>query len=515
MCGLLQLSDDLLLLIFLEHCDRVSAFSIGLTCRKLVDLIHGEFYRKAVQHDPASVVGWAVQRGTVATLDRLSYHLPPGQLLGLDARLETLMSPVSWGDWKRYPNGNMYKYFSQTNYVGGIFEEGLVDLDGVLLNRKKASNCPSILRQHSLSGWTPLHIAALFGNSDMVEYLITKKGMSIENRDLLHDGRGPRGTRTVMFYAAVSENSGKILPCMIRLGADINQKVGNSHMSVLAYLCDARCYRQALVLLRAGAKADFKTVHRRTLLHLCVHSHNYATTSWSKQDLVELIQALITEGDVDPNAKDRTGNTFLHLAAQNDCQVFICAFEALASLMNPIPYPPVVACSAQADHGGNGNSGPLLKIAFDVDAQNARGETVLMIACDKTSLTDYLYDRGLFYAGNGCTQPVLRRLPAIQVFLEALRPSMGLKDAQGRRVTDRICRVGKRGAPHKHPNSVKHHLEAYIRSYLQFPVSPDTPDYWAESSSGNNDDDSHNSSEKIKKAPISWEQMKINGVWHC
>ncbi|KAK8108899.1 ankyrin repeat-containing domain protein [Apiospora sp. TS-2023a] len=507
MCGLLQLSDDLLLLIFLEHCDHLSAFSVGLTCRKLVDLIHGEFYRKAAQHDPASVVGWAVQRGTVATLDRLSYHLPPGQTLGLDARLETLMSPVCWGDWKRYPNGNMYKYFTQTDYVGGIFEEGLVDLDGVLLNRKKCSSCTSILQQHSLSGWTPLHIAALFGNPDMVEYLVTKKGMSIGDRDLMHDGQGPRGTRTVTFYAAVSEKSDAILPCMIRLGANVNQKVGNSHMTLLAYLCDVRCYRQALVLLRAGAKADFKTVHRRTLLHLCVHSHNYATTNWSKQDLVELIQALITEGAVDPNAKDRTGNTFLHLAAQNDCQVFICAFEALASLMNPNPYPPVVACGAQADHGG-----PLLKIAFDVDAQNARGETVLMIACDKTSLTDYLYDRALPYAGNGSLQPVLRRVPAIQVFLEALRPSTGLKDAQGRRVTDRICRVGKRGAPHKHRNSVKHHLEAYIRSYLQFPASPDTLDYRAGSTSGNNDNDSSNSSEKTKKAPISWEQLKINGV---
>lgn len=258
---------------------------------------------------------------------------------------------------------------------------------------------------------------------------------------------------------------------MIRLGVDVNQKVGNSHMNLLAYLCDVRCYRQALGLLRAGAKADFKTAHRKTLLHLCVHPHNNATTGWSKQDLVELIQALIVEGGVDPNSKDRTGNTFLHLAVQNQCLVFICAFEALASLLN---------------QRYDNNSGCLNKaVAFDVDAQNGRGETVLMIACDRPSHADYLYDSAP-HAGDSEGRPVTHLRSPLQVFLEALRPNTGLKDAQGRRVTDRIFRVGKRGSPPRHPNPIKPHLEAYIRSYLQFPVSLKGSDDWPEllSSSG-------------------------------
>ncbi|KAK7918429.1 hypothetical protein PG985_010303 [Apiospora marii] len=375
----------------------------------------------------------------------------------------------------------MYKYFSQTNYAAGLFEEGLVDLDGVLLNRKKFSSCSSILRQHHLSGWTPLHIAALFGNSDMVEYLAITKGINIATRDR-YEGRGPRGPRSVMFYAAVSEKSDAVLPCMIRLGVDVNQKVGNSHMSLLAYLCDVRCYRQALNLLRAGAKADFKTAHRKTLLHLCVHSHNNATAGWSKQDLIGLIQALIVEGGVDPNAKDRTGNTFLHLAAHSQCLVFICAFEALASLLN---------------QRSDNNKCPLKKVvAFDVDAQNARGETVLMIACDKPSHADYLYDSAP-QTGDTCGRPAAHLRSPLQVFLEALRPNTGLKDAQGRRVTDRICRVGKRGSSPKHRNPIKPHLEAYIRSYLQFPVSLKCPDYWPKSVSSNGGNGSKSSVEKI------------------
>ncbi|KAK8076265.1 hypothetical protein PG994_003537 [Apiospora phragmitis] len=418
---LVQLSDDLLLLIFLEYCDRISAFTFGLTCRKLVDLVHGEFYRKASQHGPASVVSWAVQRGIVATLDRLSYHLAPGEPLELDTHSESLISPVSWSGWKRYPNGNMYRYFSRTDHAIGLLEEGLVDLNGVLLNRKQYSTTfGSALQQHNLSGWTPIHIAALFGNADMVEYL----------------GQGPR---TPIFYAEVSDEPDTILPRMVRLGADINQKVGSSQLSLLAYLCSARCYRLALSLLWAGAKASFKTTTRKTPLHLCANLHScanvyrYAKTSWTRQDLVNIIQALVIEGGVDPNTKDRAGNTFLHYAAKTGREIFVGAYEALASLIGlalaPASWGPPPHGNGTTTNGG----GP--KVVFDVDAQDGRGETVLMVACDMQSHVDYRADA------------LPRARAAIQVFLETLRPSTGLKDARGRRVTDRLCRrVGKKGS---------------------------------------------------------------------
>lgn len=560
---LLRLSDDLLLLIFSLYCNRISAFNLGLACKKLVDLIHGEFYREAAQNEQeiAAVVIWAAQRGTPATLERLSYHLPPNRSLGLDTHYNALISPVSWSEVKQYPNGKFYRYFSQMNYAKGQIEEGLVDLNGALWNGKRYSEQHSVILQHGLSGWTPIHIAALFGNADMVEYLLNR-GVPIGSQD--HSGV----PRDVMFYAAVSEQFDVIQPCMVSQPSLINQQVqkeidGGSPMPLLAYLCVSHCFRQARSLLQAGAKASYKTSQRKTLLHLCTqvctqqshHQYNFYRplgsswqtrhchlSRWTQKELTDLIRALIVEGGVDPNAKDRTGNTFLHHAAKNSGPYFASAYEALASLMNPSP----VAAPAS---GTLGRGGGLIKsnndkddcnIRFDVDAQNLRGETVLMLACDSGMAATYKYDSPLF-PGSQCT--------AMQVFLETLQPSMGLKDRRGSRVTDRICSVQKRKKkswnPGHHP--AKPYLLAYIQDYLQFPVSPPSfgphnrPKSFDNSkgSTSSNDGDRANgtdngeltgiSSFKIEMvrmlqqpslvfrggSPTGWKTKEIDGVMHC
>ncbi|KAK7990427.1 hypothetical protein PG990_014707 [Apiospora arundinis] len=494
---LVQLSDELLLLIFLKYCDRISAFEAGLACKRLVDVVHGEFYRKVAQNDEeiADIVMWTAQRGTLTTLERLSYHLPPGRSLRLNGHTNVLRSPVTWSEVKRYPNGNLYRYFSQIDYARGQIEEGLVDLNGDLWNGKRYSGHQSVVLKHGLGGWAPIHIAALFGNAEMVEYLVSR-GVSIDTQD--HS----KAPRSALFYSAVSERFAAVLPCVVRLGADINQKVprpkgrpieweagigGSSsvYMPLLACLCDKRCYQQALMLLRAGARANYKTSHRKTLLHLCTtHANNHATRfddntwfdhgNWTTRELAELIRALIVEGATGP--------------------FFAAACEALASLVSPYPAVPVLGLPGGGGGGytnnnnqgkSNKNSGSS-KIIFDADAQNRRGETVLMVACDRVITAVYKYEGPPFFASTNSSsggggdvkneQPAPAVRTAIKVFLEALRPSMELKDKKGFRVADRIFRVENRkkvppGADAwQHP--VRPYLLAYARGYLQFPVPP-------------------------------------------
>lgn len=75
---------------------------------------------------------------------------------------------------------------------------------------------PDLLESHSGDGWTPLHLAAFFGGSDLAEALL-KKGAEI-------DSRSTNSMQNTPLHAAVAGKRGEMVKFLLEHGADANAR---------------------------------------------------------------------------------------------------------------------------------------------------------------------------------------------------------------------------------------------------------------------------------------------------
>jgi ankyrin repeat protein len=75
---------------------------------------------------------------------------------------------------------------------------------------------PDLLESHSGDGWTPLHLAAFFGASDLAEALL-KKGAEI-------DSRSTNNMQNTPLHAAVAGKRGEMVKFLLEHGADANAR---------------------------------------------------------------------------------------------------------------------------------------------------------------------------------------------------------------------------------------------------------------------------------------------------
>ena len=88
---------------------------------------------------------------------------------------------------------------------------GKVQLVAELLGRDKAS-----LESHSSDGWTPLHMAAFFGQKSMAEVLI-EHGADVNSRST-------NAMKNTPLHAAVAGRGRDIVPVLLAHGAAVNAK---------------------------------------------------------------------------------------------------------------------------------------------------------------------------------------------------------------------------------------------------------------------------------------------------
>jgi len=150
------------------------------------------------------------------------------------------------------------------------------------------------LNARDVSGWTPLHEAALNGRFGIAELLI-KHGADLNARD--KDGNTPLHIAALNNYADVTE-------LLIKHGADLNAKNGDG--STPLHIAAHHGHVGIVVLLiKHGADLNARDVSGWTPLH-------YAAGA-GRADVVKLL----LEKGADPTIRSNNGKTPLDVARQN------------------------------------------------------------------------------------------------------------------------------------------------------------------------------------------------------
>ena len=129
-----------------------------------------------------------------------------------------------------------------------LFEASAVGLEDRTLEHLRRD--PALVNAYSHDGWTPLHLAAFFGNRD-VAALLLDHGADINARS-----RSERFARAnTPLHAAAANRQVAVAELLLERGADINAKDG-SGFTPLALAANSRSDLLMMLLLEKGARAD-------------------------------------------------------------------------------------------------------------------------------------------------------------------------------------------------------------------------------------------------------------------
>ncbi len=211
-------------------------------------------------------------------------------------------------------------------------------------------------------GYTPLHYAASQGNADTVKLLILLGANIHAETDF--------GETPLLLAAAGDEaetvevlaSEGASLDCMNKAGRTVWHFAIDAESSQLLETL-VHIYRSLRRV--SGGKIIFPV--GKTALHIAT----------LKED-IDKLQKLLDLG-ADPSAVDSNGNTFLHIAAKEDCTAVISVFlgQANVNAQNSVGN---TALHLAAHYGKIEAVNQLLK-RVQVDLKNDTDETALHVAC--------------------------------------------------------------------------------------------------------------------------------------
>ncbi|GAC1561180.1 MAG: ankyrin repeat domain-containing protein [Herpetosiphon sp.] len=150
----------------------------------------------------------AVTGGDCALVEQL-VTLEPALV---NARNEDGVSAILWS-----------AYLGRTDMVD-VFLEGGAELDvwtAAALGQRERLHAllqedTGLVRSYSADGWTPLHLAAFFGNLATCKYLLSQGAPCLAwSRNDMHNQP---------LHAAVASNQGKVVAELLAAGADVNSR---------------------------------------------------------------------------------------------------------------------------------------------------------------------------------------------------------------------------------------------------------------------------------------------------
>ncbi|RYP48885.1 hypothetical protein DL768_005309 [Monosporascus sp. mg162] len=148
-------------------------------------------------------------------------------------------------------------------------------------------------------GWTPLHIAAAFGNENVINYL-WEQGISIDAVDTTSPVEF-----TPLLYAAHTVHAPYILPILQDYGANIDLPVSHLAEPAIAYVAKRSRFKTALALLQAGANPMWKDTQGKNLLHICCKADDAGADDHA---LYRLVGQLLAHGvDATEHSGEKSG----------------------------------------------------------------------------------------------------------------------------------------------------------------------------------------------------------------
>jgi cytohesin len=204
----------------------------------------------------------------------------PNALILVDALLQKGLD-VNTQDSK----GTLLHYAIVENNVGIVY----------LLLKQLKVDVNATEKLHKL---TPLHLAAIMGNEEIVRALL-EKGANVDTKN--------KNDESPLHLAVIAKNQ-EIVQVLLEKGANVDTK--NKHDETPLHLAITFCEGNPAivqVLLEKGANVDTKNKHDETPLHLAITfcEGNPA-----------IVQVLLEKG-ADVNAKSNGGLTPLYMAAMN------------------------------------------------------------------------------------------------------------------------------------------------------------------------------------------------------
>lgn len=178
--------------------------------------------------------------------------------------------------------------------------------------RRMVKEDPDVVREYDSLGRTALHYAALGGNSEIAEFLISK-GAEVDARDKQEE---------TPLHTAVSHGNLDVAEVLVRHGADVNAREEGvltsdckyDGRSVLSWATWGGNIELIKFLLKKGAKIEYgQGKPKDTALHWAVYHVAY---KYNPKTTIKIID-LLAEKTGDINVRDGWKRTPLHIAVEN------------------------------------------------------------------------------------------------------------------------------------------------------------------------------------------------------
>jgi len=133
---------------------------------------------------------------------------------------------------------------------------------------------PSLLESHSSDGWTPLHLAAFFGQAELAKGLL--------NRGAAIDARSTNAMVNTPLHAATAGRSTELVKLLLERGADANARQ-HGGWTALQSAAQSGCLEIAKMLVEHGAEIGARADNNQSALDMALSNGHGATATFLEQ----------------------------------------------------------------------------------------------------------------------------------------------------------------------------------------------------------------------------------------